>query len=162
MFTIYAIIGDHAVVCQAGQVDPVTDYVHKGDDSCCWESLAVLADCELVSDAPATSEPGRVCSGCRAEVCICDVLTHHAAPPAQESAKAEPRCEKCPTAGINVTRYIYDRRELMLCSPCQDDLGAWANAQGKWTDVINDLPARLPRPRLAHSMGVEDPCLEDA
>jgi len=58
-FTVYAIVGEHAIVCQVGQVDPVTHYVHRGDDSCCWESIAVLEDCEIVGDGPTPARERR-------------------------------------------------------------------------------------------------------
>jgi hypothetical protein len=55
VYTVYAIEGRKAIVCQAGEVDSVDGYVHKGDSHCCYESVSVLADCELLPDVPAAA-----------------------------------------------------------------------------------------------------------
>lgn len=85
------------------------------------------------------------------------------APPAQEAPKAVGtvefwQCDGC--ASDDDTRPTrFDSRLRMYCKPCRAGLEAWAMAQ---SGKPYAGPERLERTKMAHSMGVEDPALEDA
>ena len=133
----------------------------------------------LVSDAPATSEPGR------AEMMIDSKITGTGAQynpgpaagdapapaiparPAKGAAKAEPKCvgaKSFPCFGPRALRHtVKGKPPFLLCE------GHYLHAEASLVPgydthktSIDSMSERLPRPRLAHSMGVEDPALPEA
>ncbi len=101
----------------------------------------------LLSEAPATSEPGRTVTG---HVCGngCAVCDPPATPPAQEAAKAEPKCVKC-------GRCHGGRCGPYPIQPEKENARAyldWAATQLGASYLHDDKhPERLPPPRLTHS-----------
>lgn len=168
-FTVFAIIeGKRALVCQAGQIDPVTDFVHKGDESCCWESIEVLEDCEVVADAPA--EPGKPDTKKREPGCQCHLeegdspCRVHDAPPAHEAPKAAPvvvciDCDTAPIAHPVPMRFVgLVHRARPICDDCYL---ARETHIGDHDYTPYKGPERL-RNVLARDELVEWDCLEDA
>ena len=145
------------------------------------EHVAYTLECgfRVAGDSKAQADCAR--SGHEANCIECNPMlqpTQYREPhqPAQEAAKAEPRprCENrdCATPYQNVAQrwcanYTSIGRKLpaeleLSCEPChlldEKEFAELTPSGGR----PYAGPARLPRPRLAHSLGVEDPCLEDA
>jgi len=145
----------------------------------------------LLSDAPATSERGRAVTIACAEGCgrskhndngadtwICEQCSAKYAAqskPAQEAAKAEPKCSFAPPpgnlhGGAVLRRTFVARNDVgkevsrrFACDSCYMFEEEMTFGLGGPSVLHDDKhPARLPRPKLTHSMGAEDPALPEA
>lgn len=158
-YIIYAIEGRCAFVCKDGDVEVSDGYVHDG--GCCWESIAVLEDCELIADAPET--------GCQVGCVMCQPHAPKKSPLVQEAPKAAPVCSgsaRIKHAGAPIARIIFSGERIVLCDACYLADEDYSTPAFKPSEILRDAngkpyagPALIDR-RLAVDW-VED-CLPEA